>query len=126
MSDDTRRCIVQGLIDQGVTAFALRPMDGGDEALRQEVVVLSGIEALHALPCCDPPAPPPVKTVVMVVTEDGLRVRSVPSAADKTTIVGQVNAGDKLTVEDDANAWKHIAAGVYAGRYVSGAYLKNL
>lgn len=123
MTDDTRRCIIQGLLDKGVTQFALRPLDG-DEALRQEVVVMAGLEALHALPCCDPPAPPPTKTVVMVVTTNGLRVRSAPVIGDN--IVGAFQTGDKVTVDDDANAWKRIAVGAYAGKYVSATYLKNL
>lgn len=98
MTDDTRRCIVQGLIDRGVTQFALRPLDGPEES-RQEVVVMAGLEALHSLPCCDPPTPPPPpETEILVVQSATLNIRDHP-VAPMATVLRTVGRGTALTVE---------------------------
>lgn len=122
MTTDTRRTIVQRLIANGVKSFALRPM-AGDEAQRQEVVVLTPDEALWSLPCCDDT---PTVTTITVYTIVNANIRSTPVVAGDTNKVPPgVAAGSALVVEQtpikDATGrdWYRIAAGQFAGNYVA-------
>lgn len=120
---DSRRALMLGQPNN--TLWIVHP-----SGLNAPEIAMSSAELAHSLPVApgQPTLPPPEtkpETVVMVVNTDVLNVRSVPTTKNNTP-VGTLKRGDQVTVLKDANAWKTVAEGEFAGKFVSGDLLKNL
>ncbi len=119
---DSRRSLMLGQPNN--TLWIVHP-----SGLNAPEIAVSSAELAHSLPVApgEPTLPPPEtkpEKVSMIVNTDVLNVRNVPTTVNNAP-VGSLKRGDQVVVFKDDNAWKTIAEGVYAGKFVSGSLLKN-
>jgi hypothetical protein len=113
---DTRRTTVLG--QPAGTIWQVHPAGADKPAF-----TLTPEEILHSVPYFQK-TNQLVQTVKMVVNEDGLNVRAVPSSANNMPIA-TLARGTEVTVKVSTDTWKQIVTpDAYKNAWVHGDYLK--